>query len=93
MVLHLEGKELLILGDFNCDFLAKRASIPECKQLKALFKSLHIKQLIKEATRIAPESSTLLDLIATNNSQNISKSGVISSSLSDHEMVYIVYVN
>jgi hypothetical protein len=49
-----ESKELLILGDFNCDFLAKRASIPECKQLNALFKSLHIKHLIKKATRITP---------------------------------------
>ena len=42
-----EGTEVLMLGDFNCDFLSKRESIPECKQLKALCKSLHIKQLIK----------------------------------------------
>ena len=85
-----EGKELFTLGDFKCDFLIKRSSIPQCKQLKSLFKSFHIKQVIKEATRVTPDSKTLLDLIAANNPHNISCSGVISCSLSDHEMVYCV---
>ena len=44
-----EDKKLFILGDFNCDFLIKRSSIAECKQLKSLFKSFHIKQVINEA--------------------------------------------
>ena len=71
-------------GDLNTDFLAKRASIPECKQPKAL-KTLQFKQLIDEPTRIASNTVTLIDLIATN-----SDSGVLSASLSDHEMIYCV---
>ena len=85
-----EGKELFLLGDFNCDFLIKCSSILECRQLKSLFKCFHIKQVIKEATRVTPDSKTFIDLIAANNPHNISSSGVISCGLIDHEMVYCV---
>ena len=76
-------------GDLNTDFVAKRVSTPECKQLKAL-KTLQFKQNINGPTRIASSASTLIDLMATNNPQNIRDSGVISASLSDHEMIYCV---
>ena len=76
-------------GDLNTDFLAKKASTRECKQLKAL-KTLQFKQLINEPTRIASNAITLMDLIATNNLQNSSDSGVISGSLGDHEIIYCV---
>ena len=56
------GKEVIVLGDLNTDFSAKRASIPECRQLKALFKSLQFKKLIDEPTQIASNASTLMDL-------------------------------
>ena len=79
--LSVENKEVLVLGDFNCDFSAKKTTQPECKQMKCLFKSLNFSQLIISPTRIAPESSTLIDLIATNNPQNIRSSGVLSSGL------------
>ena len=84
------GQDVIVLGDLNADFSAKRESSRECKQLKAFFKTLQFKQLIKEPTRIASNASTLIDLIATNNPQNIRDSGVISASLSDHEMIYCV---
>ena len=70
--------------------MAPKATIAECKQLKALFWTLYFKQLINEPTRITKDSDTLINLIATNNPQYISDSGVISTSLSDHEMVYCV---
>ena len=73
-----EGKEILLVGDFNCDFSAKRLT-SGCKQLKSLFRTLSVTQLIDSPTRITKDTSTLLDLIATNCPQNISKSGVISS--------------
>ena len=61
-----QGKEVLITGDLNVDLLAKRAVIPECKQLRSLLKCLQFKQVIDKPTRIAPNSLTLLDIIATN---------------------------
>ena len=80
---------MILLGDWNTDFLSKRqATIPECKQLKALFKCLQFSQLIKDPTRITADSQSLIDLIATNNPQNIKDSGVISAGLSDHEMTF-----
>ena len=88
--LSVENKEVLLLSDFNCDFSAKKTTQPECKQMKCLFKSLSFSQLINSPTRITTESSTLIDLIATNNPQNIRSSGVLSSGLSDHELIYCV---
>ena len=50
----------------------------------------HFTQLIKKPTRITQESSTLMDLIASNNPQNMSRFGVISSGLIDHDMINCV---
>lgn len=88
--LSVENKEVLVLGDFNRDFAAKKTTQPKCKQMKCLFKFLSFSQLINSPTRIGSESSTLVDLIATNNPQNIRSSGVLSSGLSDHELIYCV---
>ena len=44
--------------------------------------------MIKEASRVTSDSKTLINLIAVNNLHNISSSGVINCSLSDHEIVY-----
>jgi endonuclease/exonuclease/phosphatase family metal-dependent hydrolase len=85
-LLSTEVKDVIVLGDFNCDFFAKRSTHTECKQLKSLFRIQGYTQLIDSPTRIAPESSTLLDLIVTNRPQIICFSGVVGSSLSDHEL-------
>ena len=85
-----QGNEIVIMGDLNCDFLEKRTASTECKQLKAIFKSLNFTQLISEATRVTQGSKTLLDLIASNVPQNICFSGVVPYGLSDHDMVFCV---
>ena len=85
-----EEKEVLILGDLNCDLLSKRDASAECKQLKTVLRCLNFTQLINVATRIAQNSSTLLDIVASNCPQNISSSGVASAGLSDHETVFCV---
>ena len=63
----VQGQEMIVLGDFNCNFNVKKDNIAECKQLKLTFKTHHLTQLIKEPTRVTIDSSTLLDLIASNN--------------------------
>ena len=85
-----EEKEVILLGDFNFDFLPSVSKTDACKRLNLLFKLLNFKQCITDATRIAERSTSLLDLIATNIPNNLSRSGVISTGLSDHEMVYCV---
>ena len=85
-----DSNEVILFGDFNCDFLVKRSASNITKQLKLLFKAYNFTQLINEPTRAAPDSVSLLDLIVTNRPSVISHSGVLSCGLSDHDMVYCV---
>lgn len=43
--------------------------------------------MVKDATRITRESSTLIDVICTNKPQNITRVDVIPACLSDHELI------
>ena len=54
---------------------------------KSIVKSFGFKQLIKKCTRITETSSTTIDLILSNVTQNIPVADVIATSLSDHDMV------
>ena len=76
-------------GDFNCDFLVKSSS-KETKELKEIFRNFGVTQLIDKATRTAKESSTLLDLFASNSPRNITFTNAVESSLSDHHMLIAV---
>ena len=62
----LNSTEVILMVDFNCDFLAKRTYHQECKHLKSLFKTFNFTQFIDQPTRVSATSSTCLDLIATN---------------------------
>ena len=55
-----EGIELLCFGDFNCDMLPRKLSA-DARDLRQLFNVYQITQLIKSPTRIASNSSTLID--------------------------------
>ena len=73
-----ENKETLITGDFNFDFLDASSS-NSTKDMKRILSSFNLKQLIDKATRITKESSTLLDLFATNSTKNVTLAKVIPS--------------
>lgn len=85
-----QSNEIILLGDFNCDFLPKRSLCNVTKQLKSLFKSYNFSQVIESPTRTVPGSSTLLDIIVTNCPSVISSCGVLLSGLSDHDIIYCV---
>ena len=59
-------------------------------QLKQLSSTYQFQQLIYEPTRITPNSSTLIDIILSNEPSRILKSGVVHMGLSDHSMAYAV---
>ena len=63
-------------------FLVKSCS-KETKEQKEIFRNFGLMQLIDKATRTAKESSTLLDLFASN-------PPVVASSLSNHDMFFAV---
>ncbi|CAB3989895.1 RNA-directed DNA polymerase from transposon BS [Paramuricea clavata] len=84
-----EDKELILIGDLNCD-VSKTIPDPHTCKLQFLCSLYQIDQLIKESTRLTPKSATLIDLILTNRPENISRSGVIHLGISDHSLVYAV---
>ena len=93
-----EGKELILLGDTNCDFCTEtgctnqsKSSVPgHTKRLKDLYQSFGLTQLISEPTRETENTSTLIDHIAVSNTNNIVESGVVKTAISDHYVVYSV---
>ena len=84
----MESKEQIILGDLNCKYLSDRNNM-HLSQLKQLSWTYQFQQLINEPTRITPNSSTLIDIILSNEPSTL-KSGVVHMGLSDHSMVYAV---
>ena len=88
-----EGKEIIFLGDTNCD-LAKRApdqpAENNSKHICSLYELFSLKQLIEEPTRATLTTSSIIDPIATISSRNIIESGVHKVSTSDHYMVFCV---
>ena len=84
-----ESKELIVIGDINCNMI-KSPKDSSTKKLIFLSALYNLEQLIKEPTRVTSTSSSLIDLVFTNQPNNISNSGVIDLGLSDHSLIYAV---
>ena len=87
-----EEKEVILLGDTNCDFAAKEglALDSNAKYLTNIYELFTFKQHITEPTRVTANSSFSIDHIAKTSPRNIVKAGVIPISLSDHFMVFCI---
>ena len=85
-----QRKELILLGVFNCCLISSTRNNTDCHQLKSLFRYSDLKQLITSPTRTSQDSKSFIDLIAARCPRNIRDSGVITSHLSDHEMIYCI---
>lgn len=85
--------EVVVLGDFNINYLASKKSTGEVLQLRKLqrFANVHyLDQLICTPTRVTESSKSIIDLLFVNNSNRITSSGVISTSLSDHNLIFCI---
>ena len=58
------------------------------KKYGQICSSLGLKQLIKYPTSITCHTSTLIDHIITNYEEKVTQSGVINTSLSDHQLIF-----
>ena len=81
--LALEGKELIITGDLNCDYLNPNIG----NSLKRIINLYGLRQLVGSETRITNHSNSLIDVILTTEPVNIIKVCSFISGLSDHDMV------
>ena len=78
-----ENKETIILGDVNVNYLDKKSN----KVFKCDVELFGFKQLISKPTRTDGASSSLIDIIATNNPETICNTEVIPASIGDHDMI------
>ena len=86
-------KNILILIDLNSDMLRRNASSvlgQKGKKLQRVLNRLGLTNMIKEPTRIAEATETLIDLILTSNVSKVVKAGSVELSISDHTLVYCV---
>ena len=83
---HNENKRFILLGDFNIDLVS---TVCQRNSWINTFQNYNLTQIIKEPTRITSESKTLIDHIYVSDDVNVSNSGVLSWSVSDHNPVYI----
>ena len=94
--LESEGREIILLGDTNCDLLpisedSSEQQVPNhIKRINDVYQSFRLEQVIKEATRETTETSTLIDHVAVSNINHIVESGVYKVALSDHYLVFAV---
>ncbi len=77
------GKEPLLLGDCNVNYLVKEHNA----NFKANLNLHGFKQIIKKPTRATTTTQSLIDIIATNNPETIKTANVIPLSIGDHDMV------
>ena len=75
-----EGKEIILLGDFNKDLLNPNAH----REWLVLTESLGLSQLVTQPTRVTTNTSTLIDHIYCSHEDNLSKLSVCKIGISDH---------
>ena len=88
-----EGKEMLLIGDTNCDFTRRQNDQlidNNAKHMANIYDLFCFKQLVEQPTRVTLETATIIDHIATTCARDIVKAGVHEVSLSDHFMVYCI---
>ena len=81
-----ENFEVIILGDLNCDCLKS-----ELKQTERMYEFLmanELTQMIAEPTRVTSTSSSLIDVLITSTPNSFERTGVLSTSFSDHLPIY-----
>ena len=78
--------ETFYLGDINVNYLVKSSH----REIKELFITHGLHQLLKLPTRVTQETKSLIDVIMINTRSNVHHTKVLPLSLSDHDCVICV---
>ena len=81
---NLENKDVYLMGDFNIDLLQ------EDNTFHNMLRSNSFNAMIDKPTRLANNSSTLIDNIFTNVTNNYIGSGLLYSEISDHLPIFLI---
>ena len=79
---------MYIMGDLNCNLLSTECR--ESTSLTSFYESFNLSQLIAAPTRVTESSRSLLDVILFSQTKQVVKAGVMDSTISDHDMVFVV---
>jgi len=90
--LNSKGKEVLILGDINIDFLKYNKDAQTSAYLDMLF-DLEFMPVITKATRVTDHTSSLIDHIYANTPEKVIKSGICLADISDRLPVLCTIAN
>ena len=85
--MNTKGHEVLVLGDFNVDFL-KYNDDKQTSEYMDMLLDLGYLPLVTKATRITYHTSTLIDHIYTNTPEKVIKSGICLADISDHLPIF-----
>jgi hypothetical protein len=83
-----EEKEMIILGDLNCNMQSSSRADSNTGKLKLLMELYQLLQVINQPTRITDFSETLIDVIISNEPERLETYGVYHLGISDHSLVY-----
>ena len=59
VVANAEKKEVIIMGDLNCNLSSDARCQGETKKLKSILQSMNMTQIVNEPTRVTRESQTV----------------------------------
>lgn len=88
-----EHIELILLGDFNINFIDSNLNNNEKAMKHKLIQvtnSHELDQLINKPTRLTERSSTLIDLLFSNTMHRVTDHRVIHLTISDHFLIFCV---
>lgn len=79
--------EIILLGDLNINML--KPNLPAYNFLNDILQTYNLKQIVTEPTRIANQTSSLIDIIASTKIEHITKTGTVHMpTVSDHLLIY-----
>ena len=90
----LRRKNIILLGDFNSDMLkgSSKTESQNGKRLKRIISSFGLKNIMSCPSRVTLTSKSLIDLIITNQPAKVKNSGAIDLGISDHNLVFAVFM-
>ena len=83
-------KNVIITGDFNSNMLDDSGN---GKKLKDILQLAGFKNVVKKPTRVTEHSSTIINLICTNNIQKVNSAGVIDFCIADHKLNLFTFLS
>ena len=95
VILEMEGKEIVLVGDTNCDFKDKKTA--NASKLKFVHSEYQVEQLIEAYTKVAVTtalngekriSKSLIEHFSSSTLKYILKTDILETEMVDHYLVY-----